>query len=203
MKRSTSLLLFAMSVAFSLSFSLPLRTIAAQPNDRILGQYGGRCMGVAVQGDYAYVLEGYNLITLDISNPATPKVTSRISLSQFPHEIKVSGNKLVVNCWWGYQIYVITRPDAPVYAGGVAEIFGMWQLSGDLMYVIDGGILLGTGLKIIDISNPAQPRVRARYVLDPASCPQINSMTVAGVYILWFSNPYHPTAAQQVWARYE
>lgn len=139
----------------------------------IRGQYGGRCTGVAVQGDYAYVIEGRTLVVLDVTNTAAPRETCRINLGTLPIDIHVSGTRLAINTSKEYQIFDISQPARPVLQGvfTAAIASSATAFAGDFLYLGDYGtyeqvgsdfVFSGVSLTILDISDPTQPRQRGQ-----------------------------------------
>jgi hypothetical protein len=144
-------------------FALAVELAGAQGwNVRLVGQIGGACYAVAVQGNYAYIGEGPNLTILNVSTPARPVVVGKIRLPYIVQGIAVSGGMAyVADGDSGLQIVSVSNPaspqlrgsyDTPGYAQGVA-------VSGGMAYVADNE----AGLQIIDVSNPSSPQFRGSY----------------------------------------
>jgi len=101
--------------------------------------------GVAVSGNYAYIVSGWDisisapvdtcyLYVIDISNPSKPSIVSKRSLGQFPEYITAFIHVA------GHYAYISTLYEQPV--AGESELL------------------------IVDIENPMQPEVRSRTGLD-------------------------------------
>jgi hypothetical protein len=136
--------------------SLTTGVRAQGQNVEVVGQIGGLCYGVHVQGHYAYIGEGPNLRILDVSNPASPVPVGGVLLPDFVQDVYVSGNlAYVANFAHGLQIIDVSDPMRPLLRGS----YSTWgalngvHVSGNLAYVTEsfGGLL------IIDVSDPTQP----------------------------------------------
>ena len=122
----------------------------------LVGSAGGSGFGVAVQGNYAYIGEGRNLLVMNVSTPSSPSQVGRVLLPGVVRGIALFGQyAYVADEDGGLQVVDISVPSAPVVRGfhpttgssdGVA-IFG------GRAYVADEG----AGLKILDLGNPAVP----------------------------------------------
>jgi hypothetical protein len=140
-----------------------------------------------IQGNYAYILgdngnrgsgsPAAQFYVVDISNPASMTVVSTTPITGYEFYgqsgIKVQGHYVYLESSTGtastnlLQIYDVSNPSAPAFAGSVQiplYALGLW-VSGNYAYVIsfvDGSDLstsyAGT-LDIVDISNPASPTV--------------------------------------------
>ena len=130
----------------------PLR--AEAQNVELVGQLGGACDAVAVQGNTAYVGVGPRLVVLDVSNPASPVVLGQSAvLPGTVMYVAVAGTlAYVVAGGAGLRVVDVSNPAAPRQVGyypGRAE--GV-AVSGTLAYVAAGDLL------VVDVSNPAAPR---------------------------------------------
>ena len=140
-----------------------------------------------IQGNYAYILgdngnqgpgsPAAQFYVVDISNPASMTVvsTTPITGSEYYGQsgIRVQGHYVYLESSTGtastnlLQIYDVSNPSAPMFAGSVQiplYSLGLW-VSGNYAYVIsfvDGSPLstsyAGT-LDVVDVSNPASPKV--------------------------------------------
>jgi len=126
-------------------------------NVELVGQVGGWCAAVAVQGRYAYLGVGPRLVVLDVSDPEQPVVVGQTAvLHGLVRDIALSGTLAYVAAdQGGLRVVDVSDPAAPREAGfydtpGRAE--GV-AVSGGLAYVADG-----LGLRVVDVANPAAPR---------------------------------------------
>ncbi len=165
--------------------------------------------GVAVSGNYAYVVRGNGccaglLQIIDISNPANLTLVGDYDAGYYSVSgITMSGNyAYLASTYSGFEIWDISNPAAPIfeadyiapgfYANGVA-------VSGNYAYVVfdaDGY----WGLQIFNISNPTSPNTVGTY--NDQDIPV--GVTVSGNYayladgwsglqIVDISNPANPT----------
>ena len=89
-------------------------------NVEVVGQIGGVCYAVYVEGNYAYIGEGVNLTILDVSNPTSPVVRSRTRLPDFVSGVSVSGGlAYVADAYNGLQIIDVSNPAAPTLRGSL------------------------------------------------------------------------------------
>ena len=157
------------------SFGLHVVDITEPEVPRIIGSidtlYGGqgiRADAVATIGSYAYVADiGWGLPTrpgglrvVDISNPANPSIVGVVD-PENAYAVSISGDRaFAIGHTFGGpgSLYVIdiSVPSAPVQVGSVSG-FGIGDVTvvGANAYAAVGL----TGLKIVDISNPAMPVV--------------------------------------------
>lgn len=125
-------------------------------NIDLVGSAGGSGFGVAVQGNYAYIGEGKNLLVMNVSTPSSPLQVGRVLLPGVVRALALFGEyAYVADEDAGLQVVDISTPSAPVIRGfypttnssdGVAVFAGR-------AYVADEG----AGLKILDLGNPTMP----------------------------------------------
>lgn len=145
---------------------------------QVRGQYGGRCTGVATQGHFAYVIEGLNLVTLDVTNPAAPLETSRAKLDMYAHDVKVFDKHLVISKGNKYTLFDLSQPDRPILQGNYSTpYYRSLALNGDFLYLGSDDYASGSSLTIIDISDPTQPRQRGQLAV--ASQTQVEIRDIA------------------------
>jgi hypothetical protein len=126
----------------------------------------GDAQRVMVSGDYAYVADGFKILTVtDISYPSNPTVVFNYCdkyewpVGGFASDLDIKGNYVYIAAdGLGLMIINITNPLDPDSVG----VCDTWQakgvaISGDYAYVAD----LYAGMKVIDISNPANPFIAA------------------------------------------
>jgi hypothetical protein len=120
---------------------------------------GGRAIGVAVSGTYAYVADGYSgLLVIDITNPASPQIVGNADTPGNSTGVAVSGTYAYVSDYdYGLQVIDITNPASPQIVGSVDTPGGTLgvAVSGTHAYVADWDY----GLQVIDITNPASPQI--------------------------------------------
>jgi len=174
-------------------------------NIDLVGSAGGSCFGVAVQGNYAYIGEGKNLLVMNVSTPSSPSQVGRVLLPGVVRGVALFGQyAYVADEDGGLQVVDISTPSAPVIRGfypttnssdGVA-IFG------GRAYVADEG----AGLKILDLGNPTMPSLLsstscgfAYSVLVKASANGVFAYlgTWGGVSVIDVSDPLSPLLRAQ------
>jgi hypothetical protein len=117
----------------------------------------GEAFGIAVNGDFAYVADGYGgLRVISIADPAHPTEVGYCDTPGWAHGVEVSGNYAYVADYdSGLRVISIADPahpvevshfDTPGLACGVA-------VNEDRVYVADDT----AGLRIISVADPAHP----------------------------------------------
>jgi hypothetical protein len=168
-KRVTRVLRFALLVAVVIGASGTLAlastggtgsAFAEGENVELVGQIGGACYAVAVEGNYAYIGEGRNLGILDVSHPENAKAMGKVLTSRFCAVLGCLRPLAYVADGDSLQIIDVSNPAGPVLMGSYSTpsyAYGVF-VSGSLAYVADGG-----GLQVIDVSNPAAPVLMGSY----------------------------------------
>jgi hypothetical protein len=131
----------------------------------LAGSYNtpGLAMGVAVDGDYAYVAdENAGLQVIDISDPGNPSSAGSYNTSGTALAVTIDGDyAYVADGAYGLQVIDISDPTIPSLAGNYdtpGSAYGV-AVSGDYAYVADAT----SGLLVIDISNPTSPTLAGSY----------------------------------------
>ncbi|KAB2964258.1 MAG: hypothetical protein F9K16_04700 [Thermoanaerobaculia bacterium] len=136
------------------------------------GDTPGEATGVALQGDYAYVADGWGgLQIFDVSNPAAP-VRLEPSLSiPWVSDVFLDGELAYLAEGTGVRIVNVSNPAAlqEVIRFGVPGYAWKVVVAGGLAYVANF-----YGLQIVDVSNPSYPELRGHYYFSTAQ-----GMTVA------------------------
>jgi hypothetical protein len=105
---------------------------------------------VAVQGDYAYVVNGYGLHVIDITEPDSPSAVGSYITPGMAFSVAVSGHfAYVADKNSGFTVIDITEPDAPALAGLNPTLITANSVAvrGDYAWVTDG-----TALHVINIT---------------------------------------------------
>ena len=143
--------------------ALPVAAPNAQ-NVELVGQIGGACYAVAVQGNMAYVGLGPRLAVLDVSSPTSPTLLGQSAvLPGVVEGVVVAGSQAYVAAGSaGLRIVDVSSPASPRELGDydTADCATGVALAGTLAYVADRE----GGLRILDISNPASPREVGFYI---------------------------------------
>jgi len=134
---------------------------ADEVNIEQVGRMGGVTYDAAVDGDYAYIGQGMDLVVLNISDVSNPSEVGRITTPSLIVSIEVSGDYAYIADSSGLVIVNITDPEEPAiasilettgYANDVAIAYGYYE---GYAYVAAGD----NGLVILDIKNPEEPEV--------------------------------------------
>ncbi|MCX6639363.1 MAG: T9SS type A sorting domain-containing protein [bacterium] len=122
---------------------------------------------LAVSGDYVYVSWEYeydsSLTIIDVSDPAHPAISSRI-MPWGGLQMEVSGNYLYASCRdHGLKVYDLTNPVHPRYIATFND--GGWVES---VHIVDNFAYVGEGygnpgIVVLNVSNPAMPRLIGKY----------------------------------------
>ena len=159
--------------------------------------------GVAVSGNYAYVVDGNNeLQVIDISNPAAPTLSGSLVIGAAGF-VELSGNYAYIVGFSGLQVVDISNPAAPTLAGSLGFSIGPYiynadlAVSGNYAYVVDGN----NELQVIDISNPAAPTlsgslgigVRPRSLAVSGNYAYVVHLQSADLKVIDISNPAAPS----------
>ena len=135
-------------------------------------------IGVAVNGNFAYVADGsFGIQVIDVSNPVHMRHIAHVDIGGYAKEgIKIQGNFLYAlrSSWRTSELVVVdvTSPAQPSVVGRVQFPGMAWGLdiSGNQAFVgVDNGhVENGGGLAIIDVRIPAQPSLIGWYKCNKA-----------------------------------
>jgi len=116
---------------------------------------GGSIYNVVVNGNYAYVGQGQDLLVLDVTDVSNPIEKGRVTTPSVINNIVISGNyAYVADGQNGLVIVDIANSAAPTISGNYSSIYaGGVALSGNYAYIASGS----RGLVSLDITNPAAP----------------------------------------------
>ncbi len=116
-------------------------------------EIGSIFCGVAVSGDYAYVVSNVDLQVVDISRPISPTVVA--SLATPGWDIAIVGNFAYIASNSALQVIDITTPTQPTKAGIYNASTTITDLVVDQNYIY---VMIGGGdLRVLDISVAATP----------------------------------------------
>jgi len=93
-------------------------------NVELVGQIGGACRAVAVQGNYAYVGVGPRLVVLDVSDPTKPAIRGQTAvLPAVVRDVALAGGYAYVAVGWaGLRVVDISDPANPREVGAYAPL---------------------------------------------------------------------------------
>src|SRR5581483_6929258 len=157
--------------------SAPARTTAQPAGDTAppsynverIGHLGGTTAQVIIQGQYAYIGRGTDLVIVDLDVPSQPHQVGRITLPDYVNDIAIAETRAyVADGTGGLQIINIQNPSAPAKLGAfatsdptidIAVTGGRAFLATQKML---GAIYPPVGLSrlyTLDVGNPAAPTV--------------------------------------------
>ena len=123
------------------------------------------CYALTVGGDLVYAVNATDgLHVVDVSIPDRPREIGHLPLGTSPHDVALTGTRLVVVEQFGpSEIVDVSDPTAPTLLGTLPTPAFAWgaAVSGDLAYVANGPY----GLYIIDLSDPTAPLIMASLAL--------------------------------------
>lgn len=145
----------------------------------LLGSYGDVVSSedVDISGATAYFLNGNGLNLINIATPAAPSLVATVRTRAYPREIHLSGsNAYIASNDYGLEI-VNLAANPPVVAGGYRSYGGAKdvQVVGSYAYVA-----ALSGLQVVDISDPRQPRPHGYFATPRASGGAANAVAVVG-----------------------
>ena len=172
----------------------------------------GHAVGVAISGNYAYVVGGLwdevaqtnrgGLQIIDISNPANPRQVSGYDTGG-SSSVSVSGGNAYITDNDGLQVFNISNPLSPQPVGRCSLRGQPYSVtvSGDFAYIAASPhwdsvnrVYVGGGLQVIDMSVPASPRWVGEYDADA----EASSVSVSGNYA-YLAASRHWVAATQTY----
>lgn len=192
-------------IAFLAGSVLPVHAQTDVKEWKLVSQIGGSTQSVVVSGSTAYVGVGLRLNTVDISDPAHPKMLGVSQpLSDMLQDIVVSENKAYIAAGAaGLVIADVSDPTQPA-------ILGTWQssgyaeglaLMGKYVYLADGSY----GLRVIDVSNPVSPKetgaaLSVNYVYDAVASGNYIYAAAgeSGLIVLDVKDPSQPVQVSQL-----
>jgi hypothetical protein len=126
----------------------------------LISAIGGSCFGIAVQGNYAFVGEGRNVLALDISTPSNPSRIGKVTLPGIVKGIAILNQyAYVADYEGGLQVVDISTPATPRLAGYYGTTNQLWSagisIYGGRAYIADET----AGLQVFDLSNPTVPNL--------------------------------------------
>jgi hypothetical protein len=135
---------------------LPVKT---EMNFTVVAQLGGRVNAVALDGNIAYVGIGPRLVTVDISDPTTPRFLGQSDMLPELVNAVVAQDGIAYVAGADLYIYDVSDPTAPVIISKLSD-FGEFNfcyiadiaLAHNTLYILDRC----PNLRAIDVSNPKQ-----------------------------------------------
>ena len=123
-----------------------------------------------IQGTRAYLAGGQQLMIIDLADPSAPVIRSQITLPSYARSMTIAGSLAYIATAQTASIFAapqtlvlvdISTPSAPAILGSyfVASAIASIQVGTDLVFVA----ATGAGLQVLDVSQPAAPRLYATY----------------------------------------
>ncbi len=161
---------------------------------------------VAINGDYAYIADGYGLRIFNFTNPAKVIQTGFYNM-RGADKVVVAGNFAYVLAY-NFYIFDISDPSKPTLVSSFKhnDLANDLYINGTFAYVVYSIVSeANTGLKILDISdptNPVQTGFSTTYDLDNIDGKgdyvyTLNSAT-AWLHIIDVSNPSNPVVKSKL-----
>jgi hypothetical protein len=145
----------------------------------------GMTRGVAAAEDYVYVAAGRDgLSVIDVSDPSNPRVVGRLDTAGHAWNVALlAGNAYIADEDNGLRVIDVRAPDQPVEVGhydvagrpvffsdvaigvGRSEQALLSPLAGRAYAYVADALPEDTSLRVIDISDPADPREVSRLLL--------------------------------------
>jgi hypothetical protein len=182
---------------------------------QLLARYPSAVTDVFLQGSSLYLTEGpYGLRILDVSTPTHPRIVGHYDTSGSASGVYVeAGRAYVADGPAGLHILDVEDPTT-------IELLGSYDTTGyahrlqvqdAIVYLVDGidgieGDDSPTGLRIIDVSDPAAPEHLSSYetsaeatgILVDEDTAYVSTASYDGVQILDVSDPKSPTLVEQI-----
>ena len=140
----------------------------------------GQAFDVAIDGNYAYLLDGATgLRVIDISDPTHPSVVADLGNTGYVNGVAVQGKyAYVAEKYAGLQILDVSDPSHPAsvasyYNGGYDPVLGV-GVSGNVGYLLrTNGVV-----QFIDLSDPLKPQKPGSYKLSTG----VSGVLISGHY---------------------
>ncbi len=116
-----------------------------------VGTFTGGADGVAVEGDYAYVVDPTGLRVVDVSDRTVP--TEVGFLRGGASAVAAAGDYAYVAALFGLQVIDVSDPTSPSLAGMLVGRAVDVAVAGNRAYLADRL----QGLRVVDVSDPAAP----------------------------------------------
>jgi hypothetical protein len=190
-----------------LALGLPPRAASADYDLFPVGQYPESGPAMAVSGHFAYVAKEAGLFyAFDLSNPAQPQLVGNCNIKAgsiyYYHNLVISGTYAYLGCAIGLQVIDISDPANPQQVGtweardshiAWGPPYGM-GVSGTTVCVAGPNV---HGFVLIDVSNPAQPKMAGLFPGEIWSVDTCGNYAYAadftqGLQVVDISDPANP-----------
>ncbi|MBN1755366.1 T9SS type A sorting domain-containing protein [bacterium] len=129
-------------------------TDPASPSEVSSITIGSNCYGLAVQGNYAYVAAGSQVVVVNISSPASLSITGSVAATDARDLVTYGNYAYVVDRAVGLRVLDISNPASPSWGATIAGVSNGNAITLYGMYVFVAG---DTYVYVVDISSPASP----------------------------------------------
>ncbi len=153
-------------------------------------------MGVAIQGDTAYLAEHDGLALVDIRDPANLSEQGFFTTYGRAVSVSVDDQKAYVGNWGSEDIVDVADPAAPAFLGRmiIRDIVFKTQVVSDTAYVAANS----QGLRIMDVSNPADPQVISVFNQIAQDVQVVGDLAYVSGYGVWILNISDPAQPVQI-----
>lgn len=178
---------------------------AKTENVEFVGNVKVPSYAVSVQGDYAYVVGGFDggFRIINVSDPTAPVEVGFVNTADFAMDVKVVGNYAYVADDAGLNVIDVSNPTSPMVVGKELNYADSVAIQGHYAYVISGG-----SMKVINIIDPTAPDEVSSF-----GSPSANDIAVKekyayiaalgdGIRLLNINNPNQPIEVGSFTATY-
>jgi hypothetical protein len=126
----------------------------------------------AVMNERLYIMDNYNLLPINISNPSSPAAGNPVYVPRQVETLFAGEEYLFMGTTNGMLIYSVSNPDIPAYLNAVDHVTGCDPVvvQGDYAYVTirTGTTCIGefNELQVVDISNASAPFVAGSFTME-------------------------------------
>jgi len=161
MKRALGTVIQKAGLRVSLALALAQAGVAASPALVGVCDTEGCATGVAVVGDLAYVADGgEGLQIIEVSDPLQPTRLGRCPIRGYARAVQVAGRYAYLAAQeGGLNIVDIADSTHPIPVSCYLGERGAWDVAVSGIYAYSAG----SGLEVLDVSNPARPIRTGRY----------------------------------------
>ncbi len=185
----------------------------AGPGPSVVGQVSRSCYDLEPDGGLLYAVCGHELVVFDITSPTAPVEVASIAGADEAHALAVSGSyAYVADAVGRLLVYDVTSPASMTVVSDSLIPMGVprdMAISGNTLFIAegDGGTNVPSGLRLIDITNPANPSqasldvladVEARSLFVNGSTVFVGTWSIEGHGGLYVYDASVPTALDAI-----
>ena len=161
----------------------------------------GNPQGIALAGDYAYVVTLSYLVVIDISDPKNPSAVTGILFAEFSfYSIAISSGRIYLAYDHGLLIYDVSNPRQPVYRATYGTygfrvvdiaLWGKYALCAYEYWKYPEHPVTSYGVDVVDVSSPAAPVLTGTFDLGRDYRPRGIEVSALGhVYVCQSTERY-------------